>query len=327
MSESSGAPDAGRDRPSERPEPDQVGGAIWWHSRTRYLFARELAPGKQVLDLACANGFGTTLLAEVATSAVGADVSAAAVETARRLNARANVRYEVVASPTLPFGDASFDLVVCLETIEHLAREAQPSFVRELVRVLRPEGVLVLSTPDRDTERAHALMTAEPNPWHLHTPSRAELGELLAALPHRVELVEHDLVATALLPADPEARLAKLGAPTVAWGVTDRPAPISVVHACARTEAAIAPARAARLPVAYRGDHERLAFIAHVLSSARLPNLSGLPVDEQVAFVAERLGRVEAHAKDVETRHAAQIDRLNRNVSVRGVIDRLLGRS
>jgi SAM-dependent methyltransferase len=321
------------DRPSERPEPDQQGGAIWWHSHVRYLFARELAAGRRVLDLACGNGFGTVVLAEVAKDVVGGDVSAEAVATAQRLNPRPNVRYQHVTRPPFPFADAAFDLIVCLETIEHMHAPEQAPFVAELSRVLAPDGVLVLSTPDRDTERAHALMTEEPNPYHLHTPSAAELDQLLAAFPHRVDLVQQEFVATTLVPVDRAARDAKLASPLLAFGDGERPSPVAVVRACARTPEGLERIRAARAPVAYRGDFQRLAFIAQVLSNSYLPNLEGLPIEEQVAYIAHHYRRhrenAERRIKDLENTNVfviKSIDTLNKNLSIRGVIDRIRGK-
>jgi SAM-dependent methyltransferase len=320
-----------RDRPSERPEPGQQGGAIWWHSQVRYLFARQLARGKRVLDIACANGFGTVVLAEVASEVAGADLSKEAVETARRLTARPNVRYELVTKPPFPFADGSFDLVVCLETIEHMHRHEQPAFVGELARLLSPEGVLVLSTPDKATERAHDLATKEPNPWHLHTPDGAELDALLASFPHRLELLELDFVATTIVPRDPKERSAKLSEPAVALGDADEAtaAPVSVIRVCARTPEGLEQARRARSPVAYRADFQRLALLAQAFTSWTLPDVSGYPVTDQLVVLADRLRKVTDRLESVEKGNGLlfeNIDQLNRNLSLKGLLDRLRGK-
>jgi SAM-dependent methyltransferase len=323
-----------RDKGGERPTAEHEGGAIWWHSQTRYLFACELARGARVLDVACGHGFGTVRLAEVAATVAGADVSPEAVEIARRVNPRPNVRYETVAKPPFPFADASFALVVCLETIEHMHAHEQPAFVAELTRLLAPDGILVLSTPDRASEQSLASMTGEPNPYHLHTPSGEELDRLLAAFPHRVELVQMDYVATTVVPVAREARLAKLAAPNAALDEqTSQPFPVAVFRVCARTPVGLARVEAARAPVAFRADYQRLSYLAQALHASRLPDLSGLPLVEQLGVIVERVEKIVGNADgriaklEDQTRDLwLNVDRLNRNLSVRGILDRLRGR-
>jgi glycosyltransferase involved in cell wall biosynthesis/SAM-dependent methyltransferase len=72
----------------------------------------------------------------------------------------------------MPLEDGHADVVVCFETIEHL--DDQAAFVGELVRILRPEGLLILSTPDR-----RAFAGLEANPFHVRELDCRELTELL----------------------------------------------------------------------------------------------------------------------------------------------------
>lgn len=312
----------------ERPGAEHRGGATWWHSRIRYLFARQLAHGRRALDLACGNGFGTVLLAEVADSVVGADRAPEAIEVARQLNGAPRVRYEALSGGALPFADGAFDLVVCLETLEHLRAADQPGFVAELVRVLAPEGLLVLSTPDRDAELAHGRLTGAPNPYHLHTPSAEELDTYLAPVPHRLAFVEVDQIATLIVPVDddPAARARALAAPEVAWEDRERATPVSVLRVCARSEAALEPARRAAPPVVFRSDLQRLSMLALALTSARLPDIGGLPLEQQAVLVADRLSRMEARLEHVEregARVAENVSQLNHSLTLRGVLGKL----
>ncbi|MDQ6914829.1 MAG: class I SAM-dependent methyltransferase, partial [Actinomycetota bacterium] len=115
----------------------------------RYLFAAPLARGRAVLDAACGEGYGTDLLARAgAVSAVGIDVDPAAVEHARARYGHGFRQADVVE---LPFEDGAFQLVVSFETIEHVADPARA--VAELRRVLATDGVLIVSTPNRDEYR------------------------------------------------------------------------------------------------------------------------------------------------------------------------------
>ena len=212
---------------SERPEASEFGTPTWWHSRTRYQFALRGLERGRVLDLACGNGFGTALLAAHSTEVVGADIAADAVAEASRTHRAGNLRFQQVSPPELPFPDGSFDRVVCLETIEHMPRDAQVRFASELIRVLAPRGVLVLSTPDRETEEAYERVSGARNPWHVHTPMATELDAMLSALPHRRSFVQVEMLATVFSIATPQPS-------RVEWTSSDRPAPVAVLRVASR---------------------------------------------------------------------------------------------
>ena len=84
----------------------------------RYRLAAQLAPGRRVLDAGSGEGYGTAILAAAgAASAVGIDLDEESVAHARE---RYGPMFQAADAADLPFDDASFDLVVCFETIEHL---------------------------------------------------------------------------------------------------------------------------------------------------------------------------------------------------------------
>jgi SAM-dependent methyltransferase len=145
-----------------------------WH---RYAFARRYVAGKRVLDVACGEGYGSALLAGVASAVTGIDIDAGAVAHARSAYASlANVRFEEGSASRLPLPDGSVDAVVSFETIEHLPRADQPRMMAEIARVLAADGLLVMSAPnpvEYSTARNYR------NPFHQHEPDRAELGALL----------------------------------------------------------------------------------------------------------------------------------------------------
>jgi GT2 family glycosyltransferase/SAM-dependent methyltransferase/glycosyltransferase involved in cell wall biosynthesis len=140
----------------------------------RYLLAREFCRGRDVLDVAAGEGYGTALLAQVARSAVGIEIDADTVTAARTEFPRPNLRYEQGDARALPLADASIDVAVSFETLEHLAE--QDVFLAELRRVLRPGGLLIMSTPDRD---AYSPVGVAPNPYHVLELTRAEFEALL----------------------------------------------------------------------------------------------------------------------------------------------------
>jgi SAM-dependent methyltransferase len=163
-----------------------------WH---RYAFAMEIARGRQVLDAACGEGYGSALLARTAASVLGVDLSAEVI-------AHASARYN---HPRLRFtqGDAlrldgveaeSLDVVVSFETLEHVAD--QEGLLASFSRVLKPDGLLVLSTPDR---RTYSDLTGHHNPHHVRELYREEFEELVGRHFPRMRLYGQRVVTHSML--------------------------------------------------------------------------------------------------------------------------------
>jgi SAM-dependent methyltransferase len=143
----------------------------YWFQRhvVAYRFAAQRAAGKAVLDAGCGEGYGTAMLSGVAAQATGVDLAAEAVAHARTAYPEATfVEANLVE---LPAEDASVDLVVSFQVIEHLWDI--PRFLDEVARVLRPGGEFLCATPNR--------LTFPPgNPFHTVEYSPAELAATLA---------------------------------------------------------------------------------------------------------------------------------------------------
>lgn len=154
-----------------------VKGEIWiehWH---RYHFATRWVPGKRVLDIACGEGYGSALLARTAREVVGVDVSEEAVAHAMRAYAGSgNLTFMHGSCTAIPLPDASVDVAVSFETLEHIA--GQREFVDELARVLAPGGVLLLSCPNK---LEYTDKRGFVNEFHVKEPYREELEQLVAA--------------------------------------------------------------------------------------------------------------------------------------------------
>ena len=145
-----------------------------WH---RYAFVRRFVTGRRVLDAACGEGYGTAHLARSAAHVDGVDLDAAAIDHARATYGdRANVEFTQASVTALPFPDGAFDAVVSFETIEHLPAAAQRLMLDEFDRVLAPDGVLLLSSPNRPE---YSEARAYHNPFHEHELDRVELEQLL----------------------------------------------------------------------------------------------------------------------------------------------------
>lgn len=125
----------------------QKGELGYFEHLSRYLFAAQFVKGKSVLDVACGVGYGTFLLAkEGAKEVVGMDISSEAIDYAQKKYRKENVAFFRADAEKMPFKKEQFDVVVSFETIEHLKN--QLAFMQEIKRVLKREGLLIISTPN-----------------------------------------------------------------------------------------------------------------------------------------------------------------------------------
>jgi SAM-dependent methyltransferase len=159
-------------------------GAIEAEHYHRYFLARELCRGKDVLDVASGEGYGSAFLAQTARSVVGVELDPASVEHAAHEYRSANLRYSVGEATKLPLDDRSVDAVVSFETIEHLSDHV--AFLAEVKRVLRPGGFLIISTPDMNVYSAPGT---DANPYHVRELTESEFREVLGRAFHKVSLV------------------------------------------------------------------------------------------------------------------------------------------
>lgn len=140
----------------------------------RYAVVQEIVSGKDVLDVACGEGYGSFYMANAARSIVGVDISQEAVQHASSTYQKSNLTFRQGSAIYLDFADASFDVVVSFETIEHLLEQAQ--MLAEIRRVLRQDGVLVISSPNRPV---YSEESGEHNEFHVKELDFNEFDELL----------------------------------------------------------------------------------------------------------------------------------------------------
>ena len=142
-----------------------------WH---RYAWAARLVNGLSVLDAACGEGYGSHLLAQSAARVDGVDIDPQAVAHAKAKYASDRLQFYTASALDLPFPDDHFDCVVSFETLEHLAEHDQ--LLNEFRRVLKPEGFLIISSPDKKT---YSDDTGYQNEFHVRELYRDELEQLL----------------------------------------------------------------------------------------------------------------------------------------------------
>jgi ubiquinone/menaquinone biosynthesis C-methylase UbiE len=176
-------------------EKERIGADQWFpiwvrnEHLARFRFAATFAPGKVVVDCASGDGLSSRMLAEAGAAQVyGYDLSPEAVEYARRVNAHANAQFEVASATELPLEDDAADLFVSLETIEHL--DDVGDYLREIMRVLRPNGELICSTPNRLVySPGHTIESRPWNRFHVREYSPNQLEHQQRSYFEEVELL------------------------------------------------------------------------------------------------------------------------------------------
>jgi SAM-dependent methyltransferase len=138
------------------------------------------------------------LLSAEAAAVTGVDISADAIAHARaRYGQRTNLSFEVADATKLPFADATFDAVVSFETLEHL--EAQDELLAGFRRVLKPDGVLLISSPDK---RVYSDLPGYRNEFHVRELYKPELLALLGRHFPALRVFGQKLVFQSMILAD-----------------------------------------------------------------------------------------------------------------------------
>jgi len=158
----------------ERFVPEMYGNNALEHLH-RYVMARELAVGKTVLDIACGEGYGSAMIAQVARHVIGVDISHDVVKHAAHRYGRSNLEFRTGSCAEIPIADNSIDLVVSFETIEH--HDQHETMMAEIKRVLRPDGVFIISSPEK---YEYSIAPNYSNPFHVKELHRHEFERLMA---------------------------------------------------------------------------------------------------------------------------------------------------
>lgn len=137
----------------------------------RYNSVKKLVEGKIVVDVASGTGYGTKIMSFHASKVIGIDNSKSAIEYSKRHHFSEKIEYLVGDALKLPLDSSSVDVVVSFETIEHLPD--QKKFIKEVKRILKPDGIFIVSTPNEDE-------FMEGNEFHLHEFTLKELKKLIS---------------------------------------------------------------------------------------------------------------------------------------------------
>lgn len=114
----------------------------------RYFSVKPYCKGKIILDIACGEGYGSNILSEVANTVIGVDLSLETINHAQKKYIKSNLIFKNGSANKIPVEDSSIDIVVSFETIEH--HDVHDEMMQEIKRILKPNGILFISSPDKD---------------------------------------------------------------------------------------------------------------------------------------------------------------------------------
>ena len=132
-----------------------------------YIEASKLISGT-VLEIGSGEGYGISELSKKAQKYIAIDKYDTPIN--EELKKNNNIEFLEMSVPPLDFPENSVDFIVTFQVIEHIQNDKE--FIKEIYRVLKPGGNLILTTPNR-------LMSLSRNPWHVREYSPEEMREIL----------------------------------------------------------------------------------------------------------------------------------------------------
>lgn len=143
---------------------------IFYQHLAVYKYALAFVKDKIVLEFGCGEGYGAKLLSEYAARVAGIDYSQDAIDTAKKNYASDNIEFICRRAESTKIDNEQFDCICSFQVIEHIAKPKK--FLHEVTRLLKPGGLLILSTPNK---RASLIM----HPYHFREYTKEELYSFL----------------------------------------------------------------------------------------------------------------------------------------------------
>jgi glycosyltransferase involved in cell wall biosynthesis/SAM-dependent methyltransferase len=258
----------------------------------QYCLARDLCMGLDVLDVACGEGYGSGILGGVARSVIGVDVDSASVAHAQAVYRAKNLGFLQGSALDLPLDNASVDLVVAFETLEHIREHAR--FIAEVRRVLRVGGLFIVSTPDRAVYSARG---ENFNECHLRELTEPEFEAFLRAdFTHAAVLHQRAVLGSLIAASERPGR----------WRTYERRAPqyIEASGGLARAPYLIGVASDAVLP-----DIASSVYVAPQTVEEAIQGIKRAEAAEERAAEREREAAQRKREKDAAQAALAENDR------------------
>jgi SAM-dependent methyltransferase len=149
---------------------------FFWDHLARYWWVRDFAEGVRALDVGCGKGYGSYLLAQVASEVVGIDLNQESLVEAKREFARPNLQFLEQNVIGLSLNQAPFQVITAFEVIEHIPAKTTGEFLRGIRACLAKGGSFFLSTPNHDVVTKSKMPVPE---FHINNFRPTELRATL----------------------------------------------------------------------------------------------------------------------------------------------------
>ena len=160
----------------------------------RYAICLNLVKNKKVLDIASGEGYGSFLLAKEASQVIGVDLAQEAINHAKAAYPKENLQFLQGSILKIPGPDHFFDVVVSFETLEHVSDHEQT--FAEIKRVLKPDGILIISTPEKSV---YSDKVNYSNPFHEKELYEWELRGLISRYFENAIVIQQKYVKGSLM--------------------------------------------------------------------------------------------------------------------------------
>jgi len=168
---------------------DLAGYLLYLRHRKAYLYAGGYCKDKTVFEYGCGNGYGSFFLSGISHHVTAVDINKAVIHGCKKKYQRNNLVFKI-AEPEkkTDFDDGTFDVVVSFQVIEHIYDV--PGYLNELKRVLKENGVLIITTPNR---KYRLYPFQKPlNPYHVREYGLKQLKNQLYAVFENVTILGID---------------------------------------------------------------------------------------------------------------------------------------
>lgn len=162
----------------ERFFPEIEDGQIRYEHLHRYFFSSQFTKNKKVLDLACGEGYGSSILARTAKLVIGLDIDKETINNAqKKYSSQENLRFIKDSMIDIKLLEEKFDVVICFEALEHIIEHDK--LMKQIKKLLFPSGILLISTPNKTVYSSKLDKTEKLNLFHKKELDYNEFQNLL----------------------------------------------------------------------------------------------------------------------------------------------------